>query len=291
MQVMQQAALIQAQGLSKSYGAHKVLDELSLTLQPGTIVGLVGRNGAGKSTLLECLLGLCRVDGGQVQLFGKPAQQIDDTDKTELGYVPQKPDGFDGLSVAGMLELIASLYRQWDWQLAERLLQEWQLDPRQKLLSLSPGQRQQVALIRALAPRPRLLVLDEPASALDPGARRSLLREIVSLASEDGATVLFSTHIISDLERVASDIALLHGGRLLLHEQLDDLKEQVRRVYWPASQPLPAQPLPGELSRRLLPDGKWSLVVRSQAGTVPALPSGMQAHSLNLEDLFVELTA
>lgn len=291
MQVMQEAALIQAQGLSKSYGPHKVLDEVSLTVQPGTIVGLVGRNGAGKSTLLECLLGLCKVDGGQVHLFGKPARQIDDADKTGLGYVPQKPDGFDSLRVGGMLELIASLYRHWDWQLAERLLQEWSLNPGQRLASLSPGQRQQVALIRALAPRPRLLVLDEPASALDPGARRLLLREIVSLASEDGATVLFSTHIISDLERVASDIALLHDGRLLLHERLDDLKEQVRRVYWPASRPLPAQLLPGELARRPLSDGGWSLVLRGGAAHGLMLPDGVQTHSLNLEDLFVELSA
>lgn len=291
-QAMEQAALLQAQGLGKAYGRHRVLDDVSLELQAGAIVGLVGRNGAGKSSLIECLLGLRQADSGQAQVFGKPSQALDDRDKAMLCYVPQRPDGFDWMTVGAMLGLMASLYPQWDQPLAQRLQKDWGLEPGRRLITLSPGQRQQVALIRALAPRPRLLVLDEPASALDLLARRHLLREIVDLAGEQGTTVLFSTHIISDLERVASHIALLHQGRLRLNASLDDIKDQLSRWIWPAHRPLPPQPLPGELARRRLDDGGSALLVRSGAGQDPgALPPGVQAQRLGLEDLFVELAA
>lgn len=291
-ELIQQAAPLLAQGLAKTYGRHTALENISLRLEAGTIVGLVGRNGAGKSTLLECLLGLRPADSGQVRLFGKTPQAIDDADKALIGYVPQRPDGFDWMTVDAMLDLMADLYSTWDSQLAGRLKKDWGVDGRRSLLTLSPGQRQQVAIIRAMAPRPRLLVLDEPASALDPLARRTLLREIVDLAGEQDCTVLFSTHIISDLERVASHIALLHQGRLRLHAALDELKEELRRLAWPGSIEMPPQPLPGELARRRLDDGSWALVVRDVGGAGAGVwPVGVRAHALTLEDLFVELAA
>ncbi|WP_159918086.1 ABC transporter ATP-binding protein [Pantoea sp. 18069] len=286
------AALLQAQGLGKAYGRHAVLEDVSLRVAPGTVLGLLGRNGAGKSTLLECLLGLRQADHGEVRLFGKPSHAIADADKAMLGYVPQRPDGFDWLTVGAMLDLVAGLYPQWDSQLVARLQKDWDLDARRRLVTLSPGERQQVAIIRAMAPRPRLLVLDEPASALDPLARRALLREIVHLAGEQGSTVLFSTHIISDLERVASHIALLHQGRLRLHAAQDDIKDELSRLLWPAQVPLPSQPLPGELARRPLADGASALVVRNEGRRrTDAWPPGVRTQQLGLEDLFVELAA
>lgn len=286
---MQEASPLQACDLRKTYGKQAVLNGASLLIQPGSIVGLVARNGAGKSTLIECLLGLQQAQSGQVQLFGKAPQSINDIDKSMLGYVAQRPDGFDWMTVDGMLNLVAPLYPQWDHDLVKRLLTQWKLNPSQRLITMSPGERQQVAIIRAIAPRPRLLVLDEPASALDPYARRALLREIVNLASEDGCTVLFSTHIISDLERIATHLALLHEGSVRLYGAVDDIKDTVRRLHWPATLPLPSTALAGEISRRELEDGSYSLVLRGQDHCT--LASGLQTQSLNLEDLFVELTA
>ena len=288
-EVMQKASPLQACDLRKAYGKQAVLNGASLLIQPGSIVGLVARNGAGKSTLIECLLGLQQAQSGQVQLFGKAPQSINDIDKSMLGYVAQRPDGFDWMTVDGMLNLVAPLYPQWDHDLVKRLLTQWKLNPGQRLITMSPGERQQVAIIRAIAPRPRLLVLDEPASALDPYARRALLREIVNLASEDGCTVLFSTHIISDLERIATHLALLHEGSVRLYGAVDDIKDTVRRLHWPATLPLPSTALAGEISRRELEDGSYSLVLRGQDHCI--LASGLQTQSLNLEDLFVELTA
>lgn len=286
---MQEASPLRACDLRKTYGKQAVLNGASLLIQPGSIVGLVARNGAGKSTLIECLLGLQQAQSGQVQLFGKAPQSINDIDKSMLGYVAQRPDGFDWMTVDGMLNLVAPLYPQWDHDLVKRLLTQWKLNPSQRLITMSPGERQQVAIIRAIAPRPRLLVLDEPASALDPYARRALLREIVNLASEDGCTVLFSTHIISDLERIATHLALLHEGSVRLYGAVDDIKDTVRRLHWPATLPLPSTALAGEISRRELEDGSYSLVLRGQDHCI--LASGLQTQSLNLEDLFVELTA
>ena len=282
--------LLQAQTLGKRYAKRAVLDDVSLTVEPGCILGLVGRNGAGKSTLLECLLGLRKADTGQTLLFGKPAQHINDSDKKRLGYVPQKPDGFDWMRINQMLGLVAGLYPRWDQSLVQRLLNSAALDGHRRLVTLSPGERQQVAIIRALAPRPQLLVLDEPASALDPVARRTLLREIVDLALEEGTTIVFSTHIISDLERIASHIALLHQGQMRLHTSLDDIKDNWQRLWWPASSVLPTAILPGEIHRRPLQDGNWSLLINGAAQTLAEqLPAGAQWHPLSLEDVFIEI--
>lgn len=286
---------LQAQTLHKRYGPQRVLDGVTLAVEPGSILGLVGRNGAGKSTLLECLLGLRAPDAGQAWLWGVPARRLGEAEKTRLGYVPQRPEGFDWLRIEQMLGLVAGLYPRWDQALVQRMLDAAGMDARRRMITLSPGERQQVAIIRALAPRPQLLVLDEPASALDPLARRALLREIVDLAAQEGTTVVFSTHIVSDLERVASHIALLHQGQMRLCASLDDIKDGWRRLWWPPAASLPDAALPAEVSRRPLPEGGWSLLLRLEPGQGDApglldgLPAGARLHPLPLEDLFVEM--
>ncbi|MEG1041422.1 MAG: ABC transporter ATP-binding protein [Pseudomonas sp.] len=284
--------VVEARSLSKHYKHQQALNDVSLSIAPGTVLGLLGRNGAGKSTLIECLLGLRLADSGEARLFGKAATQIDDHDKAALGYVPQQSESLQWMKVGDALQLFASLYPTWDSDLAESLLQRWDLDTKRVILNLSPGQRQQVEIIRALAPRPRLLVLDEPAAALDPLARRELLREIVELSAEHGTTVVFSTHILSDLERIASHVALIHQGHLRLFSEVDRLKDELRRIRWPQHHALPAEPLPGEVARRRLSEGGWSLVLDLSQGDASALlPEQSQFHTLSLEDLFVELTA
>ncbi len=283
--------VVEALALTKRYKDHTALNDVSLSVAPGTVLGLLGRNGAGKSTLMECLLGLRSADNGQARLFGKPALQINDHDKAALGYVPQQTDSLLWMKVGDVLTFFASLYPTWDSHLADSLLQRWNLDSKRLIQDLSPGQRQQVAIIRALAPRPRLLVLDEPAAALDPLVRREVLREIVELAAEHGSTVVFSTHILSDLERIASHVALMHEGRLRLYGELDQLKDELRRVRWPQHSTLPALPLPGEVARRPLAEGGWSLVLNLAQAEASTLPGQASTHSLSLEDLFVELAA
>jgi ABC-2 type transport system ATP-binding protein len=290
----QAAPPIRATALEKRYDGRSVLAGVSLQVEPGSVLGLIGRNGAGKSTLIRALLGLVEADRGHAELWGHPSLRLDDATKARIGYVPQQPEALGWLEIGQMLELVGRCYADWDAAYVRTTLDRWGLQPNQLLGKLSPGERQRVALIRALAPRPQLLVLDEPAAALDPVARRDLLREIALRAGESGTTVLFSTHIVSDLERVASHIAFLHQGRLLLDTELDALKERHVRLRLPpgASAQL-AGTVPGEIARRRLADGGLSLLlVRAAGATWPALvhAPGVHADVLALEDLFVEAT-
>lgn len=278
---------VNIQSLSKKFRHQSVLNEVSLQVEQGSILGLIGRNGAGKSTLLRCMLGLLKPDQGHAEVLGCPALQLTDAEKIALSYVPQQPDSFEWMSLGAMLDFVGSLYPSWDEALVRELLARWQMDSSACLSVLSPGKRQQAALIRALASRPRLMILDEPAAALDPLARRAFLSEVVKCAAVQNTTVILSSHIISDLERVASHIAFLHRGRLLLHAPLDELKERLHRVWLPPSTSLPSQPLLGEQTRRRLSDGSWSLLV--DRGSEAEQHTGAQIAALNLEDLFEEL--
>lgn len=286
-------APLTARGLHLRYGSRTVLDGVDLALEPGSVLGLIGRNGAGKTSLIRCLLGLQQADAGLAELFGEPALQPGDQVKARLGYVPQQPDGLDWLSVDQLLDFVSRFYPRWDHALVDTLLGRWELPGTQLIGRLSPGERQRLALIRALAPRPDLLVLDEPASALDPVARRELLREIAGQAADSGTTVLFSTHILSDLERVASHVAFLDRGGLLLNGELDALKASHVRLLLPAA--LAARvdgPLPGELRRRVGGDGSLRLLLgAADAHGLPAVAAeaGARVDRLSLEDLFLEV--
>jgi ABC-2 type transport system ATP-binding protein len=216
-----------------------------------------------------------------------------DSVKQRIGYVPQQPDAFAWMRVAAMFDFVGRQYPQWDKGFVELSLARWQISAGQRLASLSPGERQRVALIRALAVKPELLVLDEPASALDPVARRDLLREIVARAAESGTTVFFSTHIVSDLERVASRVVFLHRHRIVVDAALDDLGETHARLRVPAESMDPsASRVPGEVSRRLQPDGSITLVIARERGAdwpAIAAAAGVSLNALNLEDLFIEV--
>jgi ABC-2 type transport system ATP-binding protein len=284
---------LQARDLSKSYGERSVLNHVSLEVAPGTVLGLIGRNGSGKTTLLRCLLGLIEPNGGEAFVFGAPSLRMGDAIKERLSYVPQNPEALGWMRADAMLKFISRFYPRWDKDYADAMLTRWKLPCDVRISKLSPGERQRLALIRALAPCPDLLVLDEPAASLDPVARRDLLRQIVERASESGTTVLISSHIVSDLERIASHVAFLHEGRMLLHESLDDLKERCVRIIVPEGMmPQPSSRIAGELARRTLADGSVCLVLeRGEGSEWPALAHapGVTRDTLGLEDLFIEI--
>ncbi|MGC1459502.1 MAG: ABC transporter ATP-binding protein [Steroidobacteraceae bacterium] len=278
----------------KRFGGRKVLDDVSFSIPKGAVLGLIGRNGAGKTTLMRILVGLLMPDAGSALLLDEPAMQLTDAAKSRLGYVPQQPQSLGWLTVEDMLKFVGSFYPRWDHEFMWNSLMRWDIPPSKRLAKLSPGERQRVALIRVLAACPELLVLDEPASALDPVARRDFLRDIALRAGEAGTTVLFSTHIVSDLERVASHVCFLHEGKLLLDTAMDDLKETHARLSLSreAAATL-SQRLPGEIARRRRPDGGVSIVLtRKDLGSWPsaATTSGGTLEPMNLEDLFIEVT-
>jgi ABC-2 type transport system ATP-binding protein len=222
------AAIIEVSSISKRFGERAVLDQLSWRISSGQVVGLLGRNGAGKSTLLECLLGLRETDAGAVTIFGEDVANLSEGARARIGYVPQKSDLFEWLTPRQMLDYFKALYPRWNDAKVDALLARWGFDSAmcgKPISKLSGGEKQRLSIIRALAHDPELLILDEPVSALDPVGRRDFLRELIDGVIERDTTVLFSTHILSDLERVALDVAFLKDGKIALQGPLDDLLE------------------------------------------------------------------
>ena len=285
--------IIQMSSTSKRFGSQSVLDGLNWQVMPGQVIGLLGRNGAGKSTLLECLLGLRETDGGSVTIHGEDATALSDATRARIGYVPQKCDLFDWLTPRQMLDYFKALYPRWNDAKVDALLARWGFDgPMQNkaIGKLSGGEQQRLSIIRAIGPDPELLILDEPVSALDPVGRGDFLRELIDGVIEHGTTVVFSTHILSDLERVALDIAFLKDGRIALQGPLDELLEGARRVVGPSAL-LDGVTLAGEVRRQRSGDGTTSVITHGGSG-IGGLQDrpGVRVESLNLEDLFIEVT-
>lgn len=216
------------ENLHKAFGSQQVLQGVNWNIAPGKVIGLLGRNGAGKSTLLECLLGLRESDAGSSRVFGRSVTALDEQTRANIGYVPQKSDLFDWLTPVQLLTYFKALYPRWNQGKVDGLMERWGFhgEARDKQISqLSGGQRQRLSIIRALAHDPQLLVLDEPVASLDPVGRRDFLQELISGVIERDTTVIFSTHILSDLERVALDVAFLQGGKIVLQGAVDELLE------------------------------------------------------------------
>jgi ABC-2 type transport system ATP-binding protein len=288
-------ALIDISSITKYFGSEPVLDNLDWQIAPGQVIGLLGRNGAGKSTLLECLLGLHEVDAGKVRLFGEDVACLSAETRANIGYVPQKSDLFEWLTPLQLLDYFKALYPRWNGEKTEALLTRWGFDlvMRNKPISkLSGGEKQRLSIIRALAHDPALLILDEPVSALDPVGRRDFLRELIDSVIERETTVVFSTHILSDLERVALDVAFLNDGKIAVQGALDDLLEKARRISAPHAL-LDGVQVAGEWSRVRGDDGITRIVTRQMDAALLALAgreSALRSESVTLEDLFIAVT-
>ncbi|MFM7530902.1 MAG: ABC transporter ATP-binding protein [Rubrivivax sp.] len=286
-----QAATAELAGVSFSYpGGEAVLKALDWALPTGQIVGLLGRNGSGKTTLLETLLGLREPRHGQVRLFGQDAARLDDAARARIGYVPQHSDLFEAFSPAQLLAYFRSFYPRWNEAKVEGLLTRWDIGRDKPIGRLSTGQQQRLSIIRALAHEPDLLVLDEPVASLDPVARRDFLRELVEQVLDRGTTVVFSTHILSDLERVAFHLAFLSAGRIALQAPLDELLDQVRAFTGSATElaSLLARLNARPLARKALEAGRERVLAQLPADT--PLPAGLAADRVTLDDLYEELT-
>jgi len=290
---MNEAPLI-LEGIEKGYRKKDVLRGVDLRLEPGATVGLLGKNGAGKSTLIKTALGLLRPQAGEARVFGERAWNMSDGVKARIGYVAQTTVGFAWMRVRELLDYTGAFYPGWDAALTARLVNEWELDPDDRCGKLSEGQRQKLAIIRAMGHSPDLLVLDEPVASLDPIARRQFLKHLIERNAAEGNTILFSTHITSDLERVAGQAALLKDGRIALHCELDELKERVCRLHIQAESPLPDPlPIPNRLRARVNGHNAAVTVRDFSEPQRQALASQLKAvisvEPLNLEDIFLEL--
>ena len=287
-------SIVNVANLHKSFGGQPVLQGVSWDIAPGKVIGLLGRNGAGKSTLLECLLGLREADSGASTLFGQPAAQLGDEARSWIGYVPQKSELFEWLTPVQMLDYFKALYPHWNAAKVAGLMERWGFAGaarHQQIGRLSGGEKQRLSIIRALAHDPRLLVLDEPVASLDPVGRRDFLHELVDGVIERDTTVIFSTHILSDLERVALDVAFLQGGKITLQAPLDELLESAHRITGTATA-LARLRFRDEIRRQQDRSGGVSILARLNGQEAAELRAGpdLRVETLSLEDLFVEVT-
>ena len=285
---------VRVSGLVKRFGPRAVLDRVDLEVPRGQVIGLLGLNGSGKSTLIKCLLGLLKADEGTATVLGTDAWQLADREKARIGYVPQEATLYPWLTVRQTVAYVSSFYANWDRAWGEELLRRWDLPLGHRVGPLSVGQKQKLALVLALGHRPELLILDEPVASLDPVARRWFLETVLETAADGAGTVLFSTHITSDLERVASHVALLREGKVTFHDEIDVLKDRVKRLRVEAQTDLPADlRLPGALRQEIR--GRQALVTIDgvDAGLVAGVRERFAAEvvvdDLNLEEIFLEL--
>jgi len=286
--------MVAADRLAKSFGPRPVLENFSFEVAPGDVIGVLGKNGAGKTTLLELMLGFTPPTSGTIRTFGHDSIRLPGEAKSRIGFVPQSEELLDQLTARDQLKVIGSFYPRWDQALVERLSREWELELDQRVRELSVGQRQKLSILLALGHHPDLLRLDEPVASLDPIARRQFLEQIVEIAADGLRAVVFSSHIVSDVERLANKIWILKAGHLYWQGDLDALKESMVRIHIRAGQALPnGFSIPGAVSQRVSGShatavvGGWSEVQRQTIESHCGYP--VEVEHLSLEDIFLEL--
>jgi ABC-2 type transport system ATP-binding protein len=285
---------VMAEKLGKSFGAKRVLQDVSFEVQPGDVVGVLGKNGAGKTTLLELMLGFTPASHGTVRIFGHESYRMPADAKARVGFVPQLDELLSPLSAADQLRLIASFYKQWDKSLIERLCAEWGVDPTARVRSMSVGERQKLSILLALGHRPDLLILDEPVASLDPIARRQFLEQIVEVAADGQRSVVFSSHIVSDIERLANRIWILKEGRFYWNGDIDALKESFVRVHVRSPGPLPERlAITNALTVRKQETYAVAIVQDWNEAICETIEkdtgASVEVEALSLEEIFVEL--
>ncbi len=224
-------SIVEIRGLSKRFGTVQALDKVDLKVRRGRIIGLLGANGAGKSTLLRHIIGLYLPDAGECVTLGSPAGKLGPAELARIGYVHQEGELLDWMTVRQLIRYVSVYYPTWNRELEERYIRDFEIELGARVGSLSPGQRQRLAILLAICFEPELLILDEPAAALDPLARAQFLDLLLQFIQNQDRTILISSHILSDVEKVIDHVVIMDRGRILCDSPFDDLREKYVRVH------------------------------------------------------------
>ncbi len=287
------SAAICIQHCTKTFRRKIAVNDLSLTVEPGTVYGLAGDNGAGKTTTIKMMLGLLRPSGGTIQVLGLDPRKGRLELMKRIGYVSEDREMYDWMTVSEILWFNAQFYETWDREMVQETIRIMDIDPELKIKHLSRGSRAKVAVLLAIGHRPDLLILDEPSSGLDPLVRREILEQVIAVIQSQGRTVFFSSHQIDEVERIADRVGILCDGRLLRDEPLDSIKENTRRirVAWNGDIPDSSQ----FQNVQLLDRSGREEAYYTQAFSDEVLtqfrernPANIEVETLNLEEIVVE---
>ena len=278
---------IEMRGVRKNYRFF-TLDDLSLELAPGEVMGFVGPNGAGKSTTLRLAMGMIAPDAGEIRVMGHAMPDEQALAKRDIGYVSAEMRLMPHTTLGWHMEFVKSIYPEWDGGYAAALVKRFNLRPEQNARSLSLGEHVKAVLLLALARRPRLLILDEPTTGLDPVARHEVISEFMDVLRDDNRSILFSSHNTVDVERISDRITFIDRGRVVESSNKEDFLDRWRRIHvqLPPGATLPE--LPNIVSR--VNDGQFiTLTTNRYSEGLRALvgPNATDVQRMNLEEIFV----
>jgi ABC-2 type transport system ATP-binding protein len=284
--------VVRLDGLTRAFGRTVALDGVTLAVPAGCVFGLVGANGAGKTTLIKHVLGLLRAEGGSVRVFGRDPVADPVGVLGRVGYLAEDNDLPKWMRVGELLRYTRAFYPAWDDAYADELRRAFDLDPAARLRDLSKGQAARAGLLLALAHRPDLLVLDEPSAGLDPVVRRDILAAIIRTVADEGRTVLFSSHLLDEVERVSDRVAMLDSGRVVFSAALEEIKETHHRLTLHFAE---SRATPPALAGALAWQGEgreWSVVCHAPVGRVREAAAALGAQVVearvpSLDEIFV----
>jgi ABC-2 type transport system ATP-binding protein len=288
--------MIQLTHLQRKLDKVTIIKSITAQVNAGDVVALLGKNGAGKTTLIETLLGFAFPSFGSSTLWGKNATEIQGDIKQRIGFVPQQCELLLNLNGKEHVKLFKAFRSTWNQTLVEKLIAEWLIPMDTTVGKMSVGQQQKLSILLALAHEPELLILDEPVASLDPVARRQFLQQLIEITADAKRTIIFSSHIVSDMERIANQVWMLQNGELSYQGGLDELKESIARITINAAENLPTDlQLPNIIKQRV--QGKQAVVTVKhwQPELIQKIEQQFNAQVhvefLSLEDIFLELNS
>ena len=288
--------MLDIKNLQRKIDGVTIIKSVTAQVKAGDVIALLGKNGAGKTTLLETLLGFSFPSFGDVKVFSVNATEMKGDIKQRIGFVPQQDELLAGFNGREHIDLFKAFRKTWNSELVDRLVTEWLIPMDIAARKMSVGQRQKLSILLAIAHEPELLILDEPVASLDPVARRQFLQQLVDIAADENRAIIFSSHIVSDMERVANQVWMLQNGELSYQGGLDELKESIARLTISSKEDLPINlGLAHVVKQRVQGKQSWvtlkNWVPEQQEHIAQQLNADVHVEYLSLEDIFLELNA